>query len=1401
MASHNTKLTGQHISAKTLCNSVYRYITFFITFCSILFFSASANISAQEIIVDNLDSNTSQSGTWAASGAPGFWAANSVWSRTSGGSFTFSANLIPGATYQVYEWHTSWPSRYTAVPHQVRDGTTILGTVNVNQTQNAGQWHLLGTYTFTSGSASVTIKVASEATGGQWSTNADAVRFVPITLQSLEITGPSTVNENSFTNFDAIAHYSNGTSQTVEPQVWSVNAAQASIDSSGILTALSVNADTPAIISAQYTAGSVVVNDTHNITILNSGTVPTDVIVDNLDPATSSVGTWGASGAPGFWATNSVWSRTSGGSFKFSANLIPGATYQVYEWHTSWPSRYTAVPHQIRDGTTILGTVNVNQTQNAGQWHLLGTYTFTGGSASVTIQVASGATGEQWSTNADAIKFTYLASNAPPTAAIDSITPNPAILNTNISFVGHGTDSDGTITAYSWESSIDGALSDANSFSTSSLNEGTHTITFKVKDDNNEWSVPVTQTLIVQLPANVPPTAFIDSIAPNPADVNQAVAFEGHGSDTDGTITAYSWESSIDGALSDANSFSTSSLNEGSHTITFKVKDDDNEWSVPVTQTLIVQLPANVPPTAFIDSIAPNPADVNQAVAFTGHGTDSDGSITAYSWESSIDGVLSDANSFSTSSLNEGTHTITFKVKDDNNEWSVPVTQTLIVQLPANVPPTAFIDSIAPNPADVNQAVAFTGHGTDSDGSITAYSWESSIDGVLSDANSFSTSSLSEGTHTITFKVKDDDNEWSVPVTQILEIINVEPVEIIVDNLDPTTSSVGTWAASGAAGFWASDSVWNRTDGTSFTFNAALIPGATYEVYEWHTSWTSRYTAVPHQIRDGATLLGTVNVNQTQNSSQWHSLGTYTFDSGSASVTIQVAPEATGDLWSTNADAVKFTLISTNVKPIAVIDSITPNPADVNAMITFEGHGEDSDGTVTAYSWESNINGLLSDANSFTTNSLSEGMHLISFKVKDDQDKWSDVVTETLKVGNTRPDAHIDSILPNPAAAGQPVTFSGHGEDIDGEVVSYLWHSSVDGNLSDLPTFDTNSLSIGNHSISFTVYDNLGKASLPVVETLVVQNEVDEKIIDNGDPGTSQTGLWQTSGALGFYGIDSLWSRDGTTYTWSFTPTKSGYYDVSMWWTEWPSRSTSIPVYIQYNGGTNLIQINQQQNGGKWNSMGEYELLANVTYNVTITSQPDPSSTCADAVKFSYKEAGNTKPDAFIDTINPNPIMPGQTVSFTGHGTDSNGSITAYNWSSDIAGDLSSSSSFSTSGLTAGTHTIQFRVLDDKGLWSDPATAYLDIGVEHIYIAPLYFGEYLPKTLYEQLLHDMGATQQSAQIWTYVDTSINKTYIIQFVSSAGEITQALYRNGAHIIMYGHSNYGLGGIFPNRLRSP
>jgi hypothetical protein len=123
-------------------------------------------------------------------------------------------------------------------------------------------------------------------------------------------------------------------------------------------------------------------------------------------------------------------------------------------------------------------------------------------------------------------------------------------------------------------------------------------------------------------------------------------------------------------------------------------------------------------------------------------------------------------------------------------------------------------------------------------------------------------------------------------------------------------------------------------------------------------------------------------------------------------------------------------------------------------------------------------------------------------------------------------------------------------------------------------------------------------------------------IIDNRDTKVKKSGTWGVSSGDDPYGTDSVYGRNGATFTWYFTPPKSGLYRVKLWWTVTESRSKSVPVEIEHAHGKTRVYVNQKKNGGRWNSVGKYRFKKGFTYSVTIFSQPSPTSTCADAVKF-----------------------------------------------------------------------------------------------------------------------------------------------------------------------------------------
>lgn len=297
-----------------------------------------------------------------------------------------------------------------------------------------------------------------------------------------------------------------------------------------------------------------------------------------------------------------------------------------------------------------------------------------GGEFTASLKVREG---ELVSPNSDKIEITIIKPNVAPSVWIEDIDPSPAYFGEEVNFKGGGDDPDGSIWEFEWSSDIDGIFGDEMDIVHSGLSIGEHTISFRVMDDNNTWSETVSRSLsIVEPSTNQRPVGFIEAITPNPANIGDTIRFSGYGEDQDGTITGYEWESDKDGLLSNSGSFMLSTLSEGTHNISFKVKDNEDSWSNSALDVLVIgrdiQIPPpeNLPPQAFIEEVYPLTVEEGEAVYFYGVGSDTDGFIDGYEWESDIDGILSYEQGFETTVLSVGYHNISFRVMDNNGKYS-----------------------------------------------------------------------------------------------------------------------------------------------------------------------------------------------------------------------------------------------------------------------------------------------------------------------------------------------------------------------------------------------------------------------------------------------------------------------------------------------------------------------------------------------------------------------------------------------------------------------------------------------------------------------------------------------------------------------------------------------------------
>lgn len=186
--------------------------------------------------------------------------------------------------------------------------------------------------------------------------------------------------------------------------------------------------------------------------------------------------------------------------------------------------------------------------------------------------------------------------------------------------------------------------------------------------------------------------------------------------------------------------------------------DDDSRDDYP----LVDFLKPNQEPVAYIDSINPNPSAREQIVNFNGHGTD-DGTIHGWEWKSNKDGILSNSEDFETSSLSIGTHTIYFKVKDDQGEWSSEDSSSLIINprpTPENEPPTA--NAGGPYVAHVHTSILFNASkSSDPDGDdIISYVWDFG-DGANGNGMTVEHSYNLSGNYTVKLTISDDQGNTS----------------------------------------------------------------------------------------------------------------------------------------------------------------------------------------------------------------------------------------------------------------------------------------------------------------------------------------------------------------------------------------------------------------------------------------------------------------------------------------------------------------------------------------------------------------------------------------------------------------------------------------------------------------
>jgi hypothetical protein len=777
---------------------------------------------------------------------------------------------------------------------------------------------------------------------------------------------------------------------------------------------------------------------------------------------------------------------------------------------------------------------------------------------------------------------------------------------------------------------------------------------------------------LVVIPEQLATTTGLAS-GQNPSVYGQAVTFTATVAPTgstgftpSGTVTFYDGGTNLGTSpLSGGTaSLRTTSLVAGSHAIVAAYNGDVN-FSGSNSSTLNQTVKQDATTTVVTTSL--NPSTFGQSVTFTatvtaspaGGGTPT-GTVTFYDGSTSLGtATLSSGTAvFTTSALFAGSHSISASYGGDTNfsgSTAAAVTQTVNQD-----GSTATVSNSSVNPSVFGQSVtlgatvsaAAPGSGTPT-GIVTFYDGSTILGtaGLSSGSASYTTSSLTVGTHSITASYGGNTNFTGSSSTTFAQTVNQDASATIV------TSSLNP-------------SIINQ----SVTFTAtvsAVAPG----------SGTPTGTVI---FYDGATAIDTETLGNGSAAFTTSSLGL-----GDHSITVQYGGDT--DFTSTTSPAIAQTVkqaSSTSVVTSSVNPSVFGQSVTFTATVSATPPGTGTPtGTVTFYDGSTAIDTetLVNGSASYASSALAVGSHAITVQYNGDSDFNGSTSTALSQVVNQDGSATALSSSLNPSIVNQSVTFTavvtasspGSGTPT-GSVTFYNGSTAIDtATLSGgSASFTTSALTVGNHSIT-AVYGGNTNFTGSSSSTL------------------AQTANQDASATI----VTSSLNPSIINQSITFTATVSAAA---------PGSGTPTGTVTFYDGPTS-VDTETLSNGSAaftTSSLG----LGSHSITVQYGGDAEFTSSTSAAISQTIKQASSTS----VVTSSVNPSVYGQSVTFTAtvsasppaSGTPT-GTVTFYDGSTAIDSEtlVNGSASYGTSALAVGSHAITVQYNGDSDFNGSTSTA------------------------------------------------------------------------------------------------
>ena len=871
-----------------------------------------------------------------------------------------------------------------------------------------------------------------------------------------------------------------------------------------------------------------------------------------------------------------------------------------------------------------------------------GVYTF---QLTVTDSVGNKATDVAKVTVKSAIIVGLPSANAGPDQTI-------TLPTNSVTLTGSGSETNGTIVSYLWTQLSGPSTSTIISAtqaqtSVSGMVQGSYTFQLTVTDNSGNKATDV--VIVTVKPAIVvgPPVANAgpDQTITLPTNT---VTLTGSGSETNGTIVSYSWiqvggpsASTINTA--DQPQTTVSALKAGTYIFQLTVTDASGNKATDVAKITVNAAIVVGPPIANAgpDQTITLPTNT---VTLAGTGSETNGTIVSYQW-TQLSGpsasIVNPADQPQTtvSALLAGTYLFQLTVTDASGNKAtdvakITVNAAIVVGSPvANAGPDQSI-TLPTN------TVTLTGTGSETNGTITSYAWTQLSGPSASIINSSdqaqtTVSALLAGTYLFQLTVTDASGNKATDVAKITvnaaivipgsPVVNAGSNQIITLPINSVTLTA----------------VASETNGTIVSYQWSQISGPTTAVM---STASSTQTIVSGLIR-----------------------GVYTFQ-------IQV----TDSLGVKASDVVKVTVNPALIQATPVVNAGANQTITLPInTVTLTAVASETNGTIVSYQW-SQISGpataVMSTAGSTQTivSGLLQGVYTFQIQVTDSLGvKASDLVKVTVNPALTQAtpvvNAGVNQTITLPV---NTVVLTATASETNGTIQSYQWvelsgpSAASIANPNQAQTNVTGLLQ-GVYSFQITVTDGFGvtanDAVIVTVNAAVVQ----------GHPvvsaGANQT-ITLPSDAVNLVATASETNGTITNYQWSQL---SG-----------PSVSSIATANQAVTAITGLVA-------------GDYVFQVTVTDSLGNTASSVVEVVVNPALVIGLPVA-NAGPNQTI-------TLPADSVTLTGTGSETNGTIVSYLWSQlsgPSAAALSSAGQAQTTAgpLVAGSYVFQLTVTDNSGV-------------------------------------------------------------------------------------------------------